>query len=421
MTDIQKNIRENQDSKKEREKNSRIVEIKAMCIGAALILAGGAAGGYALNEVKAEREKAQAEAREQAEREKAADEQRKAMEEEEASKTPEEKKAEQIAAAKEEAKEEDKLQIGLSFDSFVIERWLRDRDMFVSTAQSLGAEVNVQVAGGVVEEQISQIEYFIKKKMDVIVVIPIDGNALYDVLKEAREMGIYIICYDRIVENVNADLYITIDNEKVGTLMGEALIQACPEGGNIFAINGSPTDRNVDEVVRGFNKAIEGSNLNVVYTEYCDNWMAELAGNYVTQGLEVTKDIVGVMCGNDDLASQAVKVLSENRLAGKVAVVAQDADLAACQRIVEGTQEMTVYKPIGQEANTAAEFAVALGKGEDITSGEGEYKAVETFNDGTYDIPYYKIDPIAVTAENMDKVIIDGGFHTREDVYLNIR
>ena len=72
---------------------------------------------------------------------------------------------------KEEAKEEDKLQIGLSFDSFVIERWLRDRDMFVSTAQSLGAEVNVQVAGGVVEEQISQIEYFIKKKMDVSIYI----------------------------------------------------------------------------------------------------------------------------------------------------------------------------------------------------------------------------------------------------------
>lgn len=173
--------------------------------------------------------------------------------------------------------------------------------------------------------------------------------------------------------------------------------------------------------MRGFNKALEGSNLNVVYTGYCDNWLAELAGNHVNKGLEVTRDIVGVMCGNDDLASQAVKVLSENRLAGKVAVVAQDADLAACQRIVEGTQEMTVYKPIEQEANTAAEFAVALGNGEDITSGSGEYKAEETFNDGTYEIPYYKIDPIAVTAENMDEVIIDGGFHTREDVYLNIR
>nr|WP_295279753.1 substrate-binding domain-containing protein [uncultured Blautia sp.] len=326
-----------------------------------------------------------------------------------------------VEPEKTEKKQEDRLQIGLSFDSFVIERWLRDRDMFVSTAQSLGAEVNVQVAGGVVEEQISQIEYFIKKKMDVIVVIPIDGKALYDVLEEAKNQGIYVICYDRVVENINADLYITIDNEKVGTLMGEALVKACPDGGNIFAINGSPTDGNVAEVVKGFNKAIANSKLKVVYTGYCENWLAELAGNHVTQGLEITNDIVGVMCGNDDLASQAVKVLSENRLAGTVAVVAQDADLAACQRIVEGTQEMTVYKPIEQEANTAAEFAVALGKGEDITSGDGTYKAVDTFFDGTYEIPYYKIDPIAVTAENMDEVIIDGGFHTREDVYLNIR
>ncbi len=106
--------------------------------------------------------------------------------------------------------------------------------MFVSTAQSLGAEVNVQVAEALWEEQISQIEYFIKKKMDVIVVIPIDGNALYDVLKEAREMGIYIICYDRIVENVNADLYITIDNEKVGTPYGRGADPGLSRGRKYF-------------------------------------------------------------------------------------------------------------------------------------------------------------------------------------------
>ena len=127
------------------------------------------------------------------------------------------------------------------------------------------------------------------------------------------------------------------------------------------------------------------------------------------------------MCGNDDLASQAVKVLSENRLAGKVAVVAQDARIwRPVREIVEGTQEMTVYKPIEQEANTAAEFAVALGNGEDITSGSGEYKAEETFNDGTYQDSNNKIDPIAVTAENMDEVIIDRDSN-KEDVYLNIR
>ena len=324
-------------------------------------------------------------------------------------------------AETEDKVEEKKVQIGLSFDSFVIERWLRDRDMFVSTAQSLGAEVNVQVAGGVVEEQISQIEYFIQKKMDVIVIIPIDGEALYDVVKEARDKGIRVVCYDRIIPNVNADLYITIDNEMVGTLMGEALIEECPDGGNIFTVYGSPTDRNVEEVEKGFKEALKGSRLKIVYSGYCDNWLAELAADHVNKGLEVTDDIVGLMCGNDDLASQAVKVLSENRLAGQVALVAQDADLAACQRIVEGTQTMTVYKPIEQEASTAATLAVALGNGTDITSKESDIPVTETTDDGSGEIPYYKITPIAVTKDNMDEVIIDGGFHAREDVYLNVK
>lgn len=322
---------------------------------------------------------------------------------------------------KQETTEEEKLQIGLSFDSFVIERWLRDRDMFVSTAQSMGADVNVQVAGGDVDEQISQIEYFIQKEMDVIVIIPIDGEALCDVVKEAKNKGIKVVCYDRMIANADADLYITIDNEMVGTLMGEALIKACPDGGNIFAINGSPTDKNVEEVQQGFQKALKGSGLKIVYTGYCDNWLAELAASHVNKGLQVTDDIVGVMCGNDDLASQAVKVLAENRLAGQVAVVAQDAELAACQRIVEGTQTMTVYKPIEQEASTAAVLAVELGKGTDITSGDCEIQVTETTDDGSGVIPYYKIAPIAVNAENMDEVIIDGGFHTKEDVYLNIK
>ena len=127
------------------------------------------------------------------------------------------------------------------------------------------------------------------------------------------------------------------------------------------------------------------------------------------------------MCGNDDLASQAVKVLAENRLAGQVALVALDADLAACQRIVEGTQTMTVYKPIEQEASTAAILAVALGNGTDITSKDCEIPASETTDDGSGEIPYYKITPIAVTAENMDEVIVDGGFHSKEDVYLNVK
>ena len=107
-------------------------------------------------------------------------------------------------------------------------------------------------------------------------------------------------------------------------------------------------------------------------------------------------------------------------MAGEVPVVAQDAELSACQRVVEGTQTMTVYKSVDKEASAAAKLAVSLAKGEDITDPSGQIPVTETMNDGSADVPYYPLEPVAVTKENMDEVIIDGGFHQREDVYLNI-
>lgn len=335
-----------------------------------------------------------------------------------------------------QVEKEEKLQIGMSFDSFVIERWLRDRDQFELTAKNLGAEVNVQVANGDTKEQIAQIRYFIKKKVDVIVVIAIDGEDISEVVKEARAEGIRVISYDRLVMDAGTDLYISFDNEKVGTLMGEAMKEALPEGGNIFAIYGSPTDYNVNMVQKGFLEAIKDSNLNVIYSKYCENWLAELAFDGVEEGLATTpRNLAGVMCGNDDLASQAFRALAENRLAGKVVLVGQDGDLSACQRIVEGTQTMTVYKPVEQLAQKAAEFAAALGYQKMLEEGRirkdeipqtalelaQELETLETMNDGTMDVPYYGIDPIAVTAENMDEVIIGSDFHTYDDVYLNVK
>lgn len=321
-----------------------------------------------------------------------------------------------------QVQEEEPIQIGLSFDSFVIERWMRDRDVFVSTAQSLGAEVNVQNANGDVEEQISQIEYFISKNMDVIVIIAIDGDALTEVVREAKDAGIKVISYDRLIRNAETDLYISFDNYKVGALMGEALKEAVPQGGDIFAIYGSPSDNNVAQVKEGLSDTLKDSGLRIIYVAYCENWLAELAFDAVNQGLEQCgNEIVGVMCGNDDLASQAIRALSEHRLAGNVAVVAQDAELSACQRIVEGTQEMTVYKPVDELAKKAATLAVALAKGEDITGTGAKLRVRDTISDGTAQIPYYSIDPVAVTAQNMDQVIIDSGFHLEEDVYLNVR
>jgi D-xylose transport system substrate-binding protein len=319
--------------------------------------------------------------------------------------------------------EEDPIQIGFSFDSFVIERWIRDRDAFVMTANQLGADVNVQVANGDVDTQISQIKYFIKKKMDVIVIVATDGDALKDVVKEARDAGIKIVSYDRLIQNAATDLYISFDNELVGEEMAQALMDELPDGGDIYVISGPDSDNNVEMIGQGFDKLLQKSNLSITYKKSCDNWNAELASDYVEEALREYPDVKGIMCGNDDLASEVFQVLSENRLAGKVCIVGQDADLSACQRIVEGTQTMTVFKQVENLAKAAAYLSVALGKGEDITDSSinQDYWVKETIDDGSQEIPYYKLDCIPVTKDNIDKVIIDSGFHTREDVYLNVQ
>lgn len=313
------------------------------------------------------------------------------------------------------------VRIGISFDSFVIERWIRDRDVFTATAQNLGAEVNVQNANGEVKEQIEQIEYLIDKGMDVIVIIAIDGDALGDVVRKARDKGIHVISYDRLIHNADTDLYISFDNTMVGTLMGQALADALPDGGKIFQIQGSESDNNVAMAREGFEKALEGTGIEIVYSTFCGNWLAELAFDAVNEGLRENGGLVdGVMCGNDDLAGQAIRALTEHKLAGEIPVVAQDAELSACQRIMEGTQTMTVYKSVDREAQYAAKFAVALASGADITDRGEALCAEETISDGTYEIPYYPLEPVAVTKDNMDEVIIEGGFHKREDVYLNV-
>ena len=296
-------------------------------------------------------------------------------------------------------KEEHKIQIGLTVDSFVIERWIRDRDVFVATARELGADVNVQDAGADAEEQISQIEYFISKQVDVIVVIARDCGVLSDVVQKAQNAGIPVISYDRMINNANTDFYISFDNRKVGEIMAQALIDAIPQGGDIFMIQGSSSDNNVKMLKEGFDDTLEDTNLNVVYEANCDGWTAELAVGYVEEALEKYPHVKGIMCGNDDIASQVVQVLAENQLAGNVVVIGQDGDLAACQRIVEGTQYMTAFKSIEDLAREAAKYAVEIGSGREASELKG---VTEKVNDGTYDIPSKVLDPIAVTRENID-------------------
>ena len=316
--------------------------------------------------------------------------------------------------------EEEKIQIGLTFDTFVLERWTRDRDVFVDTASKLGATVTVQTANGDVEKQKEQIRNFIEGDMDAIVIVAVDCYSLQDVVEEAKEQGIKVVSYDRLIQNCETDLYITVDNEMVGILMAQSIKENLPAGGNIVMICGPEADSNSKDVVNGFEEEIEGGPWEVIYKSGVRSWAAENGVQAVEDAFDNTSErIDAIMCGNDGLAGYVIRSLSERQMAGEVAVVGQDADLEACQRIVEGTQFMTVYKPINDQARKAAEFTVKLRKGEQLIGTDIGSSDVKV-NAAGQSIPYYGLLPVAVTAENIDAVIVDSGFHSREEVYLNV-
>ncbi|MCR4797208.1 MAG: substrate-binding domain-containing protein [Lachnospiraceae bacterium] len=318
--------------------------------------------------------------------------------------------AENTTVEEEEPKEE-KITIGFSFDSFLIERWEKDRDVFVTTAREAGVEVNVQNANGDVKTQLEQIGYFIEKKVDAIVVVAIDSGRLRGVVAEAKAAGIPVIAYDRMLKDSDADLYISFDNESVGTLMAKALVN---EGHTKKALmlSGPLEDSNVTDVNKGFTNVCRKYGITVTDTFYAPNWTPESAADYLRANPTKIDEADAIMCGNDNIATQVVRVLAEHRKAGTVLVTGQDADLEACQRIVQGTQLMTVYKPVEKEAKAAADAAVSLIEGK-------EPRGVnKTVSDGTYDIPAIILDPIAVDKNNIDSTIIASGFHRKDEVYL---
>ena len=306
------------------------------------------------------------------------------------------------------------LTIGMSIDDLRLERWQKDRDIFVKKAENLGAKVFVQSANGDVSAQISQIENMINRNVDVLVIIPFNGEVLGNVIAEAKKEGIKVLAYDRLINNADIDFYVSFDNEKVGELQAKSVVEAKPEG-NYFLMGGSPVDNNAKLFRKGQMKVlqplIDSGKIKVVGDQWVDSWLAEKALQIMENALTANKNnIDAVVASNDATAGGAIQALSAQGLSGKVAISGQDADLAAIKRIVDGTQTMTVYKPITKLADKAAEIAVTLGKNEKTTSNA-------ELNNGLKNVPSYLLDPIAVNKDNIDDTIIKDGFHTKDAIY----
>ena len=206
----------------------------------------------------------------------------------------------------------------------------------------------------------------------------------------------------------------------VGTLMGEALVDSELENKKVLMLSGPTEDSNVSMIEKGFTKVMRDNDVEIIDNFHAAGWRAEEASGYLSQHTRELEDVDAIMCGNDNIATTVIRTLSESRLAGKIKIVGQDADLEACQRVVEGTQVMTVYKPVEKLAQNAARFAITLGNNTRFGTTTALKDVNETISDGTYNVPYYYIEPIAVNENNIDETIIESGFHTRDEVYLNV-
>ena len=148
------------------------------------------------------------------------------------------------------------LTIGMSIDDLRLERWQKDRDIFVKKAEELGAKVFVQSANGDATAQISQIENMINRNVDVLVIIPFNGEVLGNIIAEAKREGIKVLAYDRLINNADLDFYVSFDNEKVGELQAQSIVEKVPEG-KYFLMGGSPVDNNAKLFRKGQMKVLQ--------------------------------------------------------------------------------------------------------------------------------------------------------------------
>ncbi|NLG85350.1 MAG: sugar ABC transporter substrate-binding protein [Firmicutes bacterium] len=305
-----------------------------------------------------------------------------------------------------------KFKVGLSMATLAEERWKVDRDLFKAEIEKLGGEVIVAAANGDENLQNSQAENLITQGVDVLVVIAQNGETASAIVNSAHKSKVPVIAYDRLIKNCDLDLYVSFDSVKVGELMAEYVCRLRPSG-NYFIINGSPTDNNAHLVRQGFYNVLKKyPKIKVVFEQWCDSWSPEKALKHVENGLTQFKnDVQVILCANDGTCGGAVQALAEQKLAGKVLTTGQDAELAACKRIVAGTQAVTIYKPIKKLALAAAKATAEL------AAGKTPSEINEKVNNGRSDVPSIMLMPIQVDKNNMREVIVADGYHTEEEIY----
>jgi D-xylose transport system substrate-binding protein len=296
----------------------------------------------------------------------------------------------------------------------------QDKPLFEAKVKDLcsDCEVLYSNADQDASKQQSQAEAALTNGAKVLVLDPVDSASAAAIANKAKQQNVPVIAYDRLIKNAPIDYYISFDNEQVGKLQGQALVDKLKDenngSGKVVMINGSPTDNNASEFKAGAHSVLDDSGLTVAAEFDTPDWSPDKAQTEMDQAItNLGKDgFVGVYAANDGTAGGAIAAMKGVGVTPIPPITGQDAELAGIQRILTGEQYMTVYKAVKLEAEAAAQVAVAVAQG-NTPSGD---TVNTTVNNGQGDVQSVILKPVAVTKDNINDTVIKDGFWTAAQI-----
>jgi len=296
----------------------------------------------------------------------------------------------------------------------------QDKPLFEAKVKALCSDCQVLYSNADQDaaKQQSQAEAAITNGANVLVLDPVDSASAVAIVTKAKQSKVPVISYDRLINNADIDAYISFDNEQVGKLQATALVEKLKkdgkDSGSIVMINGSPTDNNAGLFKKGAHSVLDSSGIKIGAEYDTPDWSPDKAQSEMDQAItQLGKTgFVGVYAANDGTAGGAISSMKGAGIDPIPPVTGQDAEVAGIQRVLIGTQYMTVYKAVKPEAENAATMAVALAQGKPLPTDLVKDKV----NNKMKDVPSVILTPVAVTKENVKTTVIADGFWTAAQI-----
>ncbi|MFT7837177.1 substrate-binding domain-containing protein [Saccharothrix sp. BKS2] len=300
-----------------------------------------------------------------------------------------------------------------------------DKPLLEKALKAEGLDPDIQNAQGDVQKFSTLADGMINAGVKVLIIATPNSEVGASVAQKAKSSGIPVIDYDRLNLGGSSDYYVSFDNEKVGELQGQGLVQGLEKlapgkkPAEVIEIEGAPTDNNATLFHNGQKKVLEpkygSGDYKLVQSQAIPDWDNQQGGVTFEQILTGNgQKVDGVVAANDGLAGAVITVLKKYGLNGKVPVTGQDATPEGLQAVLRGDQFMTVFKPIDAEANATAKLAAALAKGDKAGADALATGSVEDTK-GSRTVKSVLLEAQLITKENV-KTVVDAGFVKASEV-----